>query len=218
MHSEDFEQLKNDLSESHVRFGKFLRAWRLSCGWSQETAMHWGRETGMPHVYGSKWSLLEGGRMSAPGAWMFVALEVMNKRLHEKDFSGVSNRDLSDRLKNGIAILNEDGTPWKAGDYFNAWIGIKNIPEQFRGDGIDDLECKRAVLAIERELNKAKVHGMNTSTLMSLITSSFDLDEAEKEAVCDAIVYGNKTFSAMKKLGSSERSKELVKKLSKMLN
>lgn len=123
------EKLNRQLRTAAVEFGRGLRRWRVLQGWAQDTAMDWGRESGIPHVYSSQWSQLETAVMQRPAPSTFYALGLMNKLIAERDFRGVVTRALRDRLEQAEPIRHEDGRPWRGEDFFAAFIGRLQWPD-----------------------------------------------------------------------------------------
>lgn len=117
-----------ELRQSAIQFGRDLRRWRLRSGWAQDTAMAWGQLSKFPHVFSSTWSELERGLMSNPGPKIFLALAEQNRRIAEKNWSGLRGGTLGDRVRAADPVLHDDGEPWDAGDYFACYIGLLRWP------------------------------------------------------------------------------------------
>ena len=54
---------------------------------------------------------------------------MFNEAVAERDFVGVTDRRLMDRLKAGQPICHEDGVPWTAMDFFGCYIGAVKPPK-----------------------------------------------------------------------------------------
>lgn len=116
-----FDDIKEQLRESALAFGRGLRRWRVANGWAQDTSMRWGQEANIPHVYSSQWSMLETGAAKNPGAQVFFSFGLQNRMLAAREFSKVSTRSLLDRLKNAQPVLHESGRPWDGVDFFRCY-------------------------------------------------------------------------------------------------
>ena len=53
----------------------------------------------------------------------FVALGWFNQVITERDFVGITDRRLIDRLLNGQPLTHDDGQPWTAVDFFALYVG-----------------------------------------------------------------------------------------------
>ena len=53
----------------------------------------------------------------------FVALGWFNQVVTERDFVGITDRRLIDRLLNGQPLTHDDGQPWTAVDFFALYVG-----------------------------------------------------------------------------------------------
>jgi hypothetical protein len=67
------------------------------------------------------------GRLQ-PKPPFFMALGMFNQAVAERDFAGVTDRRLMDRLRAGQPICHEDGVPWNAMDFFGCYIGEVQAP------------------------------------------------------------------------------------------
>lgn len=118
-----FDQERERQREAALLFGRNLRYWRTRQGWAQDTAMQWGQMVDCPHVYSSQWSQLETGKMRNPGPGIFCALGWQNEAIDRHDFGPITDRTLKDRLDAAEPVRRADGTPWKAADFFAAYVG-----------------------------------------------------------------------------------------------
>lgn len=125
---------------ARLRFGQMLRRWRAQNGWSGKTpgAWHRARPDLLPlQVASATWTNFETGKAMAPNPDTFIALELLNRAIAEGDTGGVQDRVLADRVANARPITREDGAPWKASDFFNAFIGAIDPPENLRAPKFD---------------------------------------------------------------------------------
>lgn len=130
----------HDLDRARSDFGQMLKRWRTQNGWSGKTPSNW-YQAAPSHlkrqVASATWTGFELGRAVAPSPETFLALERMNVALHDQDFGPIADRKLRDRLAQGRPILLENGQPWSAGDFFQAFIGRLDPPEHLRGGQFD---------------------------------------------------------------------------------
>ena len=114
-----------------ARFGRFLVLWRKRCGgWSQYEIPRWGEAAGFISPAIGTVSQLERGKVQTPTMSLFAGLAEVNRRLVERDFSGVSDRRLLGRLERGIAVLDDDGKPWG----FHEFVSAFHLPHQVNGE------------------------------------------------------------------------------------
>jgi hypothetical protein len=67
------------------------------------------------------------GRLT-PKPNFFRGLGQFNAAVAERDFIGVTDRRLMDRLKRGEPLTHADGMPWTAADFFACYIGELEAP------------------------------------------------------------------------------------------
>lgn len=116
---------------ARLRFGQMLRRWRALNGWSGKTpgAWHRARPDLLPlQVASATWTNFETGKAVAPNPDTFIALELLNRAIKAQDTNGVTDRALVDRIAGAEPITREDGEPWAASDFFNAFIGAIDPP------------------------------------------------------------------------------------------
>lgn len=130
-----------------------LRAWRRRHGWSGKTAAFWA--AACPGVLPFKissatWTGFELGRARSPAPETFLAFEAMNIALASGNVGRIQDRSLSDRVRAATPICDQDGQPWRAGDFFDAFIGVLSPPSDLNPpafDGEAQAEAFRAGLA-----------------------------------------------------------------------
>lgn len=113
-----------------ARFGKFLVLWRTRNGWSQYEVPKWSDSAGFIGPAIGTVSQLERGRVSTPTMALFAGLAEVNRRLFERDFSGVTSRRLMDRLQEGIPVVDRAGVPWG----FHEFVSAFHLPDQVDGE------------------------------------------------------------------------------------
>ena len=184
--------IRNQLQESRVKFGKALKTWRKQNKWVQDTCMDWGQAYDMPHVYGSKWNLLEKATMSNPGPLVFHSLGIFNCAVHRGEFKGLNNRKLLARLQDSAAITNPDNQPWKGPEFFAAYIGALAWPKWI-ADGIqmsaDDANEITKALRDEFEAFK-KATNTKGDILLARLRSA-EMPEDLKERMIEVLLKEN---------------------------
>jgi len=124
-------RLQSQIKEAAISFGRNLRFWRESNGWSQNTPVQWARAISMAQVPNSTWSNLENGILAGPRPLVFLALGAMNGLIHVGDYGTITNRLLRDQLSDSRALCHPDGQPWSGPDFYAAYIGELAWPAEF---------------------------------------------------------------------------------------
>lgn len=144
---------QNQLDEARHRFGEMLRVWRRRHGWSGKTAAHWAAACPdvLPYkVSSATWTGFELGRARAPAPETFLAFEAMNIALASGEIGAIRDRTLAERVRAATPICDQDGQPWRAGDWFDAFIGALVPPSDLTPpefDGQTRADMLRANLA-----------------------------------------------------------------------
>jgi hypothetical protein len=112
------------------RFGRLMVAWRRRCGWSQYELPNWGRAAGFVSPSTGQMSQMERGTLKNPQMKTFAGLAEANRRLAEQDFSGVVDRKLLDRLRQGVPITDSNGQPWG----FPQFVEAYHLPHLVNGE------------------------------------------------------------------------------------
>ncbi len=120
--------VSQELDAAAAAFGQNLRRWRLSNGWSQNTAQDWAQAIGVPCVYNSQWSMLETARLRGPKPLLFRALGILNNLLAAREFGTFADRALMDRIRTAEPIRHPDGRPWTGPDFYAAFVGQLEWP------------------------------------------------------------------------------------------
>ena len=106
-----------------TNFGAVLRAWFAQNEWPQMVAEQVARAKGSKiGPWASQMSNAMQGKL-APKPSFFVALGWFNQVVMERDFVGITDRRLIDRLLNGQPLTHDDGQPFTAVDFFALYIG-----------------------------------------------------------------------------------------------
>ena len=109
--------------ESATNFGNVLRAWFAENEWPQMLAEQVARGKGSRiGPWASQMSNAMQGKLS-PKPSFFVALGWFNQVVTERDFVGLTDRRLLDRLLKGQPLTHDDGQPYTALDFFALYIG-----------------------------------------------------------------------------------------------
>lgn len=118
--------------EARKRFGAMLRAWRTRNGWAGQTAEDWQRSCPelLPFkILNSVWTGLELAKNERTAPATFKALGDVNQALASSDRGVITDRKLRDRIDAAEPIRHADGTPWDHTDFYRAFWGEIEIPE-----------------------------------------------------------------------------------------
>lgn len=176
-----FDEIKDQLRESALTFGRGLRRWRVANGWAQDTSMRWGQEANIPHVYSSQWSMLETGAAKNPGAQVFFSFGQQNRMLAARQYGKVATRALLDRLKNAQPELDESGRPWDGVDFFRCYTGQIAWPLPPEPAPLPTQEEADELSAMVRESfrNTARLAGLSLATASVQLLGLVPVEEAE---------------------------------------
>ena len=106
-----------------TNFGEVLRAWFARNEWPQMVAEQVARAKGSKiGPWASQMSNAMQGKLE-PKPPFFVALGWFNQVVMERDFVGITDRRLIDRLLQGQPLTHDDGQPFTAVDFFALYIG-----------------------------------------------------------------------------------------------
>ena len=106
-----------------TKFGDVLRTWFSQNEWPQMVAEQVARAKGSKiGPWASQMSNAMQGKLE-PKPPFFVALGWFNQVVMERDFVGITDRRLIDRLLNGQPLTHPDGQPYTAVDFFALYIG-----------------------------------------------------------------------------------------------
>ena len=118
--------------------GPVIKAWFKANDWPQSVSEGLARAKGWEiGPWASQISICMSGRLQ-PKPPFFVALGMFNQAIAERDFVGVTDRRLMDRLCAGQPIVHDGccperscaaGVPWNAMDFFGCYIGVVSPPE-----------------------------------------------------------------------------------------
>ena len=124
--------------EDSKLLGPVIKAWFKANEWPQSVSEGLARAKGWTvGPWASQISICMSGRLQ-PKPPFFVALGMFNQAVAERDFAGVTDRRLVDRLRAGQPIVHDDccpdsrcqaGTPWDAMDFFGCYIGAVSAPK-----------------------------------------------------------------------------------------
>ena len=114
--------------EDSSLLGPVIKAWFKVNEWPQSVSEGLARAKGWTAgPWASQISICMAGRLTPKPAF-FVALGLFNECVATRDYVGVTDRRLMDRLKAGQPICHEDGVPWTAMDFFGCYIGAVKPP------------------------------------------------------------------------------------------
>ena len=108
--------------------GPIVKAWFARNEWPQSVSEGLARSKGWTcGPWASQVSICMSGRLT-PKPNFFRGLGQFNAAVAERDFIGVTDRRLMDRLKRGEPLCHEDGNPWTAADFFACYLGALEAP------------------------------------------------------------------------------------------
>lgn len=110
-------------------FGRTIRIWHNRNNWIHSTMHDWGAQAGFPALKDSSTNRLQNAKTEQPTPLTFIQLAIVNQRVASRDYSGVIERDLLDRLTDSEPICSPDGTPWGAMQFFGHFVGELEPPE-----------------------------------------------------------------------------------------
>lgn len=114
------------------RFGRTLTAWANRNGWIHSTLHEWGEQAGFPAVRDSSFNRLQNAKTEQPSPLTFIQLAMANARVADGDYSGVTDRQLKDRLKASEPIAS-NGKTWGAMEFFGHFVGELDAPDWATG-------------------------------------------------------------------------------------
>lgn len=114
------------------RFGRTLTAWANRNGWIHSTLHEWGEQAGFPAVRDSSFNRLQNAKTEQPSPLTFIQLAMANARVADGDYSGVTDRQLKDRLKDSEPIAS-NGKTWGAMEFFGHFVGELEAPDWATG-------------------------------------------------------------------------------------
>lgn len=126
-------ELEEKLRIARERFGDMLVHWRKRYGWSGRTWEEWAAACPdvLPlSVVNSVITGLEKKRNSRTVPSTFVALGLANRALAREDRGAIADRVLHDRVYMAEPIRHSDGEPWDGADFFAAYTGFIDIPDE----------------------------------------------------------------------------------------
>jgi len=115
-----------------IAFGQMLKSWRLQMGWTQYTACDWAKIAGFEVISYGNLSILEQGTAGELRHKAFLQLGELNRRIAERDFSGVTDRRLLDRLAASFPLGDASHPVWDEVQFWTCYIGRLPVPERFR--------------------------------------------------------------------------------------
>lgn len=125
----DHDRYQHPPLAARQRFGRTLTAWSNRNGWIHSTLQDWGHQAGFPAVRDSSFNRLQNAKTEQPSPLTFIQLAIANARVAAADYSGISDRQLKDRIKDSEAITYASGKPWGAMEFFGHFVGELEAPE-----------------------------------------------------------------------------------------
>ena len=112
-------------------FGSVIRAWFAKNEWPQVVAEQIARAKGSKiGPWASQMSNCMQGKLQ-PKPDFFKAMGWFNNVILTRDFQGITDRRLIDRLMGSEALTHADGQPFTATDFFSLYIGELGAPEGY---------------------------------------------------------------------------------------
>ena len=139
------------VADLRIAFGLLLLNWRRQNGWSGRTAGEWADhcpELLLERIGNSAWSRLENGRGVDTPPGTFEALGMINKLLAQEYRGKLPPGELRRRIYEGKPIEDETHGVWGSVEFFGAFLGYIEIPEEYKATA--------AALSIE---DAAKISG-----------------------------------------------------------
>jgi transcriptional regulator with XRE-family HTH domain len=127
---QDGAALVEQQQQAVSRFGVMLRRWREQNGWTQHTASQWAKEAGFKALDAGSLSKLESGKVPHPRNNTFFLLADLNRRIASKQWGVIRSAAMRQRLIAAMPIVDADGQPWLAKEFWAAFVGLQAIPER----------------------------------------------------------------------------------------
>lgn len=122
---------KTKTTAERIAFGRMLKSWRIQMGWTQYTAWTWAQAADFEMISYGNLSILEQGTAGELRHKAFLQLEELNRRISRRDFSGVTERRLRDRLEASFPLGDDDAPTWSAVEFWACYVGRRPIPQRF---------------------------------------------------------------------------------------
>lgn len=122
---------KSKQTPERIAFGRMLKSWRIQMGWTQYTAWNWSLAADFETISYGNLSILEQGTAGELRHKAFLQLEELNRRIAERDFNGVTDRRLRDRLETSFPLRYDGGPIWSAVEFWACYVGRRAIPQRF---------------------------------------------------------------------------------------
>ncbi len=125
------------LAEGRRAMGHLIHVWHERNGWSHKVLPALAESLDLGKVHNSQISNLRNGKLASPGPEVFLALSQINTILdqgieHIKDHLAKDHPELLNvLLESAFPVLNNEGTPVSAGEFFEIFIGLRPLPECF---------------------------------------------------------------------------------------
>ena len=124
-------RVKAHRSKAAWAFGRMCRRWRELNKWSQYTAELWAQAADIPYLSHGGLSPLETGRTPNPRWQLFHHFAEMNRRLAARDFSGVKNHELLQRLQDAEPMRDDDGLLLEEEQLVGIHMGVRKVPTRY---------------------------------------------------------------------------------------
>lgn len=200
-----------ELDEARRRFGRMLLNWRKRYGWSGKTFNSWA--AACPELFPWKvssatWTGFELGRAQAPAPETFLAFELMNRALASGEVGAIQNRSLNERVHSAEAIRDEQGEPWRAGDFFDCFVGALAPPESLLTPAFDGREA--ATEARSRFFDVCKARGLGNVTALLLLLGELPGVSPERKSVVERAILNDAALPDAETAAAVERALDAI--------
>ena len=125
------EPSKKGLVETSI-FARTLKQWFKLNGWPQSIPESVARAKGNEHgPWGSQISYAMKAK-HVPQPAFFVAMSWFNMVVATRDFSGITDRGVLDKLKNSQPLCHDNGEPYTGPDFFSLYVGLLEPSAEFQ--------------------------------------------------------------------------------------
>ena len=122
---------EDELEAARIRFGGMIRRWFQSGNWTTKTPAEWAKAAGLPQISNNTVSFIWRGTQPKTSPAFFTAIGYLNHRLASRDYGAIADIGLRQRVMSLEALRDPNGAIWTAADFFAAYVGLKELPEEF---------------------------------------------------------------------------------------
>ncbi len=128
---------RDQLLEGRRALAHLIHVWHERNGWSHRVLPAFAECLDLARLHNSQISNLRNGKLISPSPEVFLALGQSNQFLHaglekiRERLADVHPELLKVLLESSASLLNNDGQPLHAGEFFEIFIGIMPLPKGF---------------------------------------------------------------------------------------